>query len=128
VSLPHDYSQDFAGIEAPVLLIQGRYDRMVAFEISIAFLNHIADWHLVFLKNCGALAAVREAGRVGRAGPRVPAGLLRGTAIVKTRSARLLGGEFTRDPLRYRLRAERGHCIVPENDIRPPSAPLSGAV
>jgi hypothetical protein len=28
-----------------------------------------------------ALAALREAGRVGRAGPRVPAGLLRGTAI-----------------------------------------------
>src|SRR5438876_215972 len=31
-----------------------------------------------------ALAALREAGRMGRAGPRVPAGLLRATARVKT--------------------------------------------
>jgi 2-hydroxy-6-oxonona-2,4-dienedioate hydrolase len=53
VSVPHDYTQDLAGIEAPVLLIHGRYDRMVAFEVSIAILNHIADWHLVLLNNCG---------------------------------------------------------------------------
>jgi 2-hydroxy-6-oxonona-2,4-dienedioate hydrolase len=26
---------------------------MVAFEVSIAILNHIADWHLVLLNNCG---------------------------------------------------------------------------
>jgi 2-hydroxy-6-oxonona-2,4-dienedioate hydrolase len=25
---------------------------MVAFEVSIAILNHIADWHLVLLNNC----------------------------------------------------------------------------
>ena len=31
----------------------GRYDRMVPFEVSIAILNHIADWHLVLLNNCG---------------------------------------------------------------------------
>jgi pimeloyl-ACP methyl ester carboxylesterase len=49
--LPHDYTQDLAGIQAPVLLIYGRYDRMVPFEVSIAILNHIADWHL--LNNCG---------------------------------------------------------------------------
>jgi pimeloyl-ACP methyl ester carboxylesterase len=37
-----DYTQDLAGIRAPVLLIHGRYDRMVPFEVSIAILNHIA--------------------------------------------------------------------------------------
>ncbi len=53
VSLPHDYTPDLAGIQAPVLLIHGRYDRMVAFEVSIAILNHIADSRLVLLNNCG---------------------------------------------------------------------------
>jgi hypothetical protein len=53
VSVPHDYTQDLAGIEAPILLIYGRYDRMVPFEISIAMLNHIADSRLVLLNNCG---------------------------------------------------------------------------
>ena len=43
---------DLSGIKAPVLLIHGRYDQMVAFEVSIAILNHIADWHLVLLNNC----------------------------------------------------------------------------
>jgi 2-hydroxy-6-oxonona-2,4-dienedioate hydrolase len=40
VSVPHDHTQDLAGIPAPVLLIHGRYDRMFAFEVSIATLNH----------------------------------------------------------------------------------------
>jgi 2-hydroxy-6-oxonona-2,4-dienedioate hydrolase len=53
LSLPHDYAPDLAGIQAPVLLIHGRYDRMVAFEVSIAILNHIADSRLVLLNNCG---------------------------------------------------------------------------
>ena len=53
VSLPHDYTPDLAGIKAPVLLIHGRYDRMVPFEVSIAILNHIADSRLVLLNNCG---------------------------------------------------------------------------
>jgi pimeloyl-ACP methyl ester carboxylesterase len=53
VSLPHDCTQDLAGIRVPVLLIHGRYDRMVPFEISITILNHIADWRLVLLNNCG---------------------------------------------------------------------------
>jgi pimeloyl-ACP methyl ester carboxylesterase len=52
-SLPHDYTPDLAGIKAPVLLIHGRYDRMVPFEVSIAILNHIADSRLVLLNNCG---------------------------------------------------------------------------
>jgi 2-hydroxy-6-oxonona-2,4-dienedioate hydrolase len=49
VSLLHDYTQDLAQIQAPVLLIHGRYDRMVPFEVSIAILNHIADSRLVLL-------------------------------------------------------------------------------
>ena len=53
VSVPHDYTGDLPGIQAPVLLIHGRYDRMVAFEVSIAILNHIADSRLVLLNNCG---------------------------------------------------------------------------
>ena len=53
MSLPHDYTQDLAGILAPVLLIHGRYDRMVPFEVSIAILNHIADSRVVLLNNCG---------------------------------------------------------------------------
>ena len=46
-------SRMLAGIQAPVLLIHGRYDRMVAFEVSIAILNHVADSRVVLLNNCG---------------------------------------------------------------------------
>jgi len=53
VSVPHDYTPELAAIRAPVLLIHGRYDRMVAFEVSIAILNHIADSRLVLLNGCG---------------------------------------------------------------------------
>ena len=53
MNVPHDYAQDLAQIQAPVLLIHGRYDRMVPFEVSIAILNHIADSRLVLLNNCG---------------------------------------------------------------------------
>ena len=52
-SLPHNYIQDLASINAPVLLIHGRCDRMVPFEVSIAILNHIPDSRLVLLNNCG---------------------------------------------------------------------------
>ena len=53
VSTPHDYSPDLPGIKVPVLLVHGRYDRMVAFEVSIAILNHIEDSRVVLLNNCG---------------------------------------------------------------------------
>ncbi len=53
VSVPHDYTPELASIQSPVLLIHGRYDRMVAFEISIAILNHIEDSRMVLLNNCG---------------------------------------------------------------------------
>jgi 2-hydroxy-6-oxonona-2,4-dienedioate hydrolase len=63
VSVPHDYTPHLAGIQAPVLLIHGRYNRKVAFEVSIAILNHIADSPRAS-QQLRALAAVREAGRV----------------------------------------------------------------
>src|SRR6266851_4766703 len=53
VSVPHDYTPELAAIRAPVLLIHGRYDRMVAFEMSIAILNHVTDSRVVLLNNCG---------------------------------------------------------------------------
>ena len=53
VSVPHDYTPALTSIQAPVLLIHGRYDRMVAFEVSIAILNHITNSRLVLLNNCG---------------------------------------------------------------------------
>jgi 2-hydroxy-6-oxonona-2,4-dienedioate hydrolase len=53
ISVPHDYTPELAGIQAPVLLIHGRYDRMVAFEVSIAILNHVANSRVVLLNNCG---------------------------------------------------------------------------
>jgi 2-hydroxy-6-oxonona-2,4-dienedioate hydrolase len=44
---------DLAGIRARVLLIRGRYDRIVALEVSIAILNYITDSRLILLNNCG---------------------------------------------------------------------------
>ena len=32
MSLPHDYTPDLAGLQAPIVPIHGRYDRMVPFE------------------------------------------------------------------------------------------------
>ena len=46
--------------KAPVLLIHGRYDRMVPFEVGIAILSHIADSRLVLLNNCGHSAAFEK--------------------------------------------------------------------
>ena len=69
-----------AGIQAPVLLIHGRCDRMVAFEVSIAILNHIADWHLVLLKNRGHWPPFEKPAEWPARVPTFPAALLRGTA------------------------------------------------
>jgi 2-hydroxy-6-oxonona-2,4-dienedioate hydrolase len=41
VSLPHDYTPDLPSVQASVLLIHERYDRMVPFEVSIAILNQL---------------------------------------------------------------------------------------
>jgi pimeloyl-ACP methyl ester carboxylesterase len=53
ISVPHDYTPELASIKAPMLLIHGRYDRMVSFEISIAILNHVDESRMVLLNNCG---------------------------------------------------------------------------
>ena len=47
---PHDYTQDFADIKVPAPPAD---PRVVAFEVNIAILNHIADSRLVLLNNCG---------------------------------------------------------------------------
>jgi pimeloyl-ACP methyl ester carboxylesterase len=77
VSVPHDYTPALAGIQAPVLLIHGRYDRMVAFEVSIAILNHVADSRLVLLNNCGHWPPFEKPAEYTRASARLPEGLLR---------------------------------------------------
>src|SRR5262245_56945919 len=53
VSVPHDYTPELTSIRSPVLLIHGRYDRMVAFEVSLAILNHVTDSRVVLVNNCG---------------------------------------------------------------------------
>jgi hypothetical protein len=53
VSVPRDCTHDLAGITGSVLLIHGRYDRMLPFEISIVILNHIAESRLVPRNTCG---------------------------------------------------------------------------
>jgi pimeloyl-ACP methyl ester carboxylesterase len=53
VSVYHDHGPDVATIQAPTLIIWGRYDRMCAFEIGIAALNHIDNSRLVLLNKCG---------------------------------------------------------------------------
>jgi 2-hydroxy-6-oxonona-2,4-dienedioate hydrolase len=39
-------------MKAPVLVIHGRYDGMVPFEVSIAILSHVGDRHLELRNNC----------------------------------------------------------------------------
>jgi pimeloyl-ACP methyl ester carboxylesterase len=53
VSVPHDYTPELDQITAPTMLIHGRYDRMVPFEVSLNILNHVANSRLVLLNNCG---------------------------------------------------------------------------
>ncbi len=80
VSLPHDYTQDLAGIQALVLLIHGRYDRMVPFEVSIAILNTLPIGPSCFSTTAGT-------GRRSRSRPSGPrrsspsCAATRGTAI-----------------------------------------------
>src|SRR5437868_10937710 len=53
VSVPHDYTPEMAAIRAPLLLVHGRYDRMVPFEVSINILNHLQDSRMILLNRCG---------------------------------------------------------------------------
>jgi pimeloyl-ACP methyl ester carboxylesterase len=72
VSVPHDYTQDLAGIQAPVLLIHGPYDWMVALRGQHRDPQPHCRLAPGASQQLRALAAaVREAGRMDRAGPRV---------------------------------------------------------
>ena len=53
VSVYYDHGPAVTTIKAPTLIIWGRYDRMCAFEIGIAALNHIDNSRLVLLNKCG---------------------------------------------------------------------------
>ena len=53
VSVAHDYTPEMTAIRAPLLLVHGRYDRMVPFEVSINILNHLRETELVLLNRCG---------------------------------------------------------------------------
>lgn len=53
VSTYYDHSGDIEAITAPTLIIHGRYDRMVALEVSIQALAHIDDSRLVVINHCG---------------------------------------------------------------------------
>jgi pimeloyl-ACP methyl ester carboxylesterase len=53
VSTYYDHSQDIHAVTAPTLILHGRYDRMVALEVSIAALNHIDNTRMVILNHCG---------------------------------------------------------------------------
>lgn len=52
-STQYDHSHDITKIEAPTLIIWGRYDRMCVFEIGINSLNHISNSRMVLLSDCG---------------------------------------------------------------------------
>jgi pimeloyl-ACP methyl ester carboxylesterase len=79
VSVPHDCTRDLAGIRATVLLIHGRYDWKVAFELSIAILNHTADSRLVLLNNCGHWPPFEKPAEWAAQVLALPQGLLGGT-------------------------------------------------
>lgn len=53
ISVYHDHGPAVTTIQAPTLIIWGRYDRMCAFEIGIAALNYIDNSRLVLLNKCG---------------------------------------------------------------------------
>ncbi len=53
VSVYYDHGPGVATVQAPTLIIWGRYDRMCSFEIGIAALNYIEDSRLVVLNHCG---------------------------------------------------------------------------
>ena len=66
MSLPHDYTPDLAGIQAPVLLIHGRYDRMVPFEVS----SRSSTTSPTRASCCSTIAATGRPSRSRPSGPR----------------------------------------------------------
>jgi hypothetical protein len=77
VRLPHDYTQDLAQIQAAALLIHGLRP-----DGAVRGLDRDPQSHHRLAPGAAqqprAPAALREAGRVDRAGPRLPQGLLTG--------------------------------------------------
>ena len=45
---------DLPQIKAPVLIIHGRYDRMVPLEQGLMMLNYLSNVRLLVLNNCGS--------------------------------------------------------------------------
>jgi hypothetical protein len=89
-----DYTQDLASIRSPVLLIRGRYDRIVPSEVSIAILNHIADSRLVLLNNCGHWPPYALLAQV------IDFELVRGTGAVELEPGQVRDGADKCEPLR----------------------------
>lgn len=49
----HDYTAQLDAIQAQGMMVWGRYDRMVVFEMGIAMLNHLNDARMVLLDEVG---------------------------------------------------------------------------
>jgi pimeloyl-ACP methyl ester carboxylesterase len=54
VSTPHSNMADLGQIKQPVLIIHGRYDRMVPVEQGLMMLNYLSDARILVLNNCGS--------------------------------------------------------------------------
>jgi 2-hydroxy-6-oxonona-2,4-dienedioate hydrolase len=52
-TVPHSNLADLPNIKSPVLIVHGRYDRMVPVEVGLAVMNYLTDSRLVIFNNCG---------------------------------------------------------------------------
>lgn len=50
---PYSHLHQLWDVEAPTLIIYGRYDRMCSYEIGLTILNYVADSRIVVFNNCG---------------------------------------------------------------------------
>ncbi len=57
VSTPHSNMADLGKIKQPVLIIHGRYDRMVPVEQALMMLNYLTDARVMVFNNCGSWAS-----------------------------------------------------------------------
>jgi pimeloyl-ACP methyl ester carboxylesterase len=51
---PHSNMADLPNIKAPLLIIHGRYDRMVPCEVALAIMGHIRNSRAVIFNDCGS--------------------------------------------------------------------------
>ena len=49
----HDYTAELDTVEVPAMILWGRYDRMVVFEVGINMLNHLQDARMLLLDGVG---------------------------------------------------------------------------